>query len=265
MKKILYIIIIIFASACQNSKDWKYSKSIQLGKITPIGFTYFQDNIWISDGDHNQIVKISKTGKVLQEFKGFERPMHISSSANSIFIPEYGSDKIAEFKNQKKTFLEIPDSLDAPAGIWIYEKEIAIADFYNHRILYFDGKKWKSIGRKGKKKGEFFYPTDVQITKDKIFVADAYNNRIQVLNKEGKVLNVIGENEKMNASTGLFVSKKQIFVTDFENNRLLIYNHSGVLEQEIKQNLNKPTDVMLVQNKLFVANYKSKNFIVFEK
>jgi len=33
---------------------------------------------------------------------------------------------------------KIPDSLDAPAGVALYEEEIAIADFYNHRILYFN-------------------------------------------------------------------------------------------------------------------------------
>jgi len=29
--------------------------------------------------------------------------------------------------------------LDALAGVSLWEQEYAIADFYNHRILYFDG------------------------------------------------------------------------------------------------------------------------------
>ena len=39
--------------------------------------------------------------------------------------------------------------------------------------------------KKGNELGELNYPTDIQILKDKIVVADAYNNRIQIFDKQG--------------------------------------------------------------------------------
>ena len=80
-----------------------------------------------------------------------------------------------------KSIVKLPDSLDAPAGVDRYKNEIALADFYHHRVLYFNGNEWITIGKKGNELGELNYPTDIQILKDKIVVADAYNNRIQIL------------------------------------------------------------------------------------
>ncbi len=95
-------------------------------------------------------------------------------------------------------------------------------------------------------------------------MADAYNNRVQVFDKSGTFLKKFGEAEKMNASTGIYVSKEQLFVTDFENNRVLIYDHEGVLQQELSENIEKPTDMILVDGKLYVANYKNNRVNIYD-
>lgn len=265
MQKIIILIVsTIVLSAC-NSKTWKTIETIDLGEVTPIGLTYFQNNLWIADGDNNQIVQFDLEGHLLKNIEGFARPMHLDSDENSLYIPEYGSDNIVRLKEDEKTILTLTDSLDAPAGISIFEDEIAIADFYNHRIVYFNGKNWSSFGKEGKAKGEFHYPTDVQITDDRIYVADAYNNRIQVFDKSGKALQIIGEADKMNAATGIFVSTEQVFTTDFENDRVLIYNLKGSLQQIIQEELNKPTDVLMIDEILYIANYKGKSIVKLRK
>jgi hypothetical protein len=263
MKNLYFIsICLLFFSSCQEvEKEWQLTETIDLGKITPIGFVLQDDKIWIADGDHNQLVELNKKGEILNTFSDFERPMHLDKVGETIYIPEYGSDQIIKFLNGQKTILEIPDSLDAPASISLFNEEIAIADFYNHRILFFNGTEWTSFGKEGKAEGELYYPTDVQILSDKIVVADAYNNRVQFFDKSGKSVQIIGASEKLNAATGVFADEKQIFITDFENDRVLLYHHNGGLIQIIKEGINKPTDIILENNELYIANYKGKNLL----
>ncbi|MCW1952993.1 MAG: hypothetical protein KIH80_002345, partial [Flavobacteriia bacterium] len=177
----------------------------------------------------------------------------------------YGSDTVIGVHplSMKRDVLAVSDSLDAPAAVSFFGKEKAIADFYNHRILYFNGDSWLSFGKEGKDLGDFYYPTDLQITEQFIWVADAYNNRVQVFDKEGQFVKVIGVSQKMNAATGLFVSEDQLFVTDFENHRLLVFYHDGQLAQVLEQDLEKPIDALIVRDSLYVADYKKSQLQLY--
>lgn len=267
MKKIMlsFGILLGLLVACQKTpKTFKYQQNVALDKVSPIGFDYDGKSFWIADGDHNRLVKTDLNGKTLEVQDGFKRPMHLAIDQQKVYVPEYGSDTIQIVENQQKKALELLDSLDAPAGIDVIDKEIAIADFYNHRILYFNGSQWLSFGKEGKKQGELYYPTDVQITSNKIYVADAYNNRVQVFDKQGKSLQTIGFKEGINAATGIFI-EDDIYVTDFENNRILIFDQEGNLLQELKEGLNKPTDLLILNDQLFVCNYKGQSLSIFKR
>ena len=268
MKSYIYLlglILINLTTSCKvETKEWSHVKTIDLGSTTPIGLTAMEGHLWVADGDNNQLVHLDSKGKVLFKEEGFERPMHITSDGESIYVPEYGKDQITIFKGSERTMLKLVDTLDAPAGIHIGGKHIAIADFYNHRILFSNGNDWISFGKEGKSEGEFYYPTDVHIAHQKIYVADAYNNRVQVFDFEGNYLSSIGKEEKINAATGIFVSASQIFITDFENDRVLIFDLEGQLVQQISDGLDKPTDILLDGDLLYIANYKGKNLMTYK-
>lgn len=263
--QIIVLSIVLFLSACSTSNNWKEAKVINLGTTTPIGLTYFNELIWIADGDNNRLISIDKEGEVKDVLENFDRPMHIDSDKEMLYIPEYGSDKITQLKSNNRSILSIKDSLDAPAGISIDNDKIAIADFYNHQVLFYDGINWLRIGKKGKGNGEFHYPTDVQITEHNLYIADAYNHRVQIFDLKGSFLKIIGEQDSMNATTGIFVSQTEIFATDFENNRVLIYDLEGNKMQTISDNLDKPTDVLIVDNELYIANYGNKTLNQYKK
>ena len=71
------------------------------------------------------------------------------------------------------------------------------------------------------------------------------NNRIQVLDLVGNHLQTIGEDQGMNAATGIYTDGSEIYITDFEHDRVLIFDMEGKVVQIIDQGLNKPTDVLL--------------------
>ncbi len=269
MKKyIISISLILVMTSCNigiKETSWQHADTIKLDGINPIGITLNNEGTWLSDGDHNRLVLINKEGVIVRTIDSLERPMHIASTDKEILIPQYGNDQIAIIRGNDYSNLVLNDSLDAPAGVAVYRNEKAIADFYNNRILYSnDSGNYISFGKEGKGEGELYYPTDVHITKEYIWVADAYNNRVQVFDKEGKFKMMIGEDQKMNAATGIFVSNRDVFITDFENSRVLVFTHEGVLKQVLETAIKKPTDVLVKKKKLYITNYRTSELVIYE-
>jgi len=260
---IFFVTAMVLFSACSQPPKWTYERTIKLGDITPLGIIKSGDFLWISDSDNNGVFKIDLDGKIIETYDGFERPMHIDIDEEKVYIPEYGIDTITIIHRQKTSHLLIETELDAPAAVDVKGDNYLIADFYNHRIVYSSEGKDLTFGKKGKAPGEFHYPTDIQFANDLIYVADAYNNRIQVFDKSANFKQIIGENDNMNAATGVYVTNQEIAVTDFENNRVLLYNLTGELSQVIEEHLNKPTDAFISSNKLYVANYKNNSVTIY--
>ena len=261
------LLAIVLVSCKQEPKimEWQLANTMELEGINPIGIAQDAEGIWLSDGDHHRVVHIDDNGEILSRVDSLDRPMHIAAQDGKVYIPQYGNDQIAIRDADKLMPMVVGDSLDAPAGIAIDGNAIAIADFYNHRIVWTaNGTDWSAFGKEGNAHGEFYYPTDVHLTTDKIFVADAYNNRVQVFDRQGNFIITIGEDQKMNAATGLYVEDGSVFVTDFENNRVLVFDTEGNLMQEIKNGIAKPTDILIRNGQLVVANYKDSSLSFYD-
>lgn len=266
MRIITIFTILVSLIACQpEAPKWELDRTIALEGVSPIGMTYLDNHIWIADGDNNRLAHLDKQGKVIDFIEDFDRPMHLSNDGSHLFVPEYGKDQITIISPGKRDTLALEHELDAPAGVDLSGNEIAIADFYSHRILFKNSTgKWLSFGKEGKGDGELYYPTDVDIEADEIFIADAYNNRVQVFDKAGAFLRIIGTEEKMNATTGIYVHEQELFATDFEHDKLHVYNKSGSLIQSI-EGLSKPTDALVISGELYISNYKNKSLSVYRK
>lgn len=259
-----YVLIIFCLVSCA-SEQWTAIDDIDIEGISATGIALDGDNFWLSDTDENRVVQIDKTGKVVSTLEDVIRPMHLVNHQNTLLVPEYMNDTIRTIKDGRMTgFLDILETPDAPAAVDQKGANIIVADFYNHRIIYNKGGQNKTFGKKGKGPGEFHYPTDVQFANNKIYVADAYNHRVQVFDEEGNHLNTIGEAEGMTASTGVFVNDKHVIVTDFENDRLLTYDLDGKLVDIIAEGLYRPTDAIVTGDKLYVVNFKGQFISVYE-
>lgn len=265
MRKVLYIILaaVVLQSCKKKSNRWEFDYQIELDHVKPIGVAILNDTLWISDAEGNRIVQITEIGEILKEEKGFERPMHISSFKNGLAIPEYGKDVITYFENDISKVLESP-ILDAPSGVDFYKGTFGVADFYHHKVHFNNGSTWMSFGEKGKGNGQFHYPTDIHIDDALLYVADAYNHRIQVFDKQGTFIKLMAEDLGINAATGIFSKDKNVFVTDFENHRVLVLGRSGEQQQVLTEYLSNPVDVIVFKKKLYVLNFKSGTISVFK-
>ena len=255
-------------ASCQEKKQtetrWVHTKTIALADVNPIGIAQGHKGIWLSDGDRNRVVLIDTSGVILKTIDSLDRPMHIATEKGILYIPQYGNDEVLRFRESEKEIVSTQDSLDAPAGVAIKGAQIAIADFYNNKVHYTENSSdWITFGKEGKADGDFYYPTDVHLTESNIWVADAYNNRLQVFDKKGNHLKTIGEDQKMNAATGIFVSSTNAYTTDFENDRVLVFDLEGSLKQVLDTDISKPTDLIIINEVLYVTNYKGKSLSLY--
>jgi len=267
IKRLLFFSLLagLFLLVSCATEQWTPIEDIDIEGISASGLTFDGDSFWLSDTEENRVVQIDLTGKVMKTVEGLERPMHLSFKDGELLVPEYMNDTIRKVNNGIISgYLEISDIPDAPAAVDKAGDKIAVADFYNHRVIYSVAGKDMTFGEKGKGLGEFHYPTDVQFENEKIYVADAYNHRVQVFDKEGNYMQTFGEEESMNASTGLFVNDELVVVTDFENDRLLTYDLEGKLIDIIDEGLYRPTDAIITDGKLYVLNFKGQFISVYE-
>lgn len=129
---VLLVLSAILFSSCQSGKSWKFERSISLEDIKPLGIAVENDGLWLSDVAGNRVVKIDLTGRILQQFAGFQRPMHIFFYDSTVYIPEYLTDSIKMIRENKIRSVGMTEKPDAPAGIAVNGDRLAVVDFYNH-------------------------------------------------------------------------------------------------------------------------------------
>ena len=113
--------------------------------------------------------------------------------------------------------------------------EIAVTDYFNHRISVFrsNGTHLRSFGKKGKSNGEFQYPTGIAFDSlGNIVVADNSNHRVQVLDRNGNFLRKFGErgnlDHQLNYPQGLSVNGNgDIIVANSVNQLIKIFSSNG--------------------------------------
>ena len=228
------------ANTCLNSNldvvlkfdsSGKLVKSFGAGMfIFPHGIHVDRDgNIWVTDGQDNvprrargaapdsplppapakvigyQVVKFSPDGKVLMTLgkPGGNQP-GAAAAPDSFFQPN--------------------DVLVAPNG------DIFVAEGHggaNARIVKFtkDGKFIKEFGKRGTAAGEFDQPHALALdSRGRLFVGDRSNNRIQILDQEGKFLE---EWAQFSRPSGIYIDKQDnLYVADSESESVS-RNHDG--------------------------------------
>lgn len=274
-KVILFFIVLNILTSCNESKktktasakkQWELKEIIQLPQeVRPLSIAIEDGEIWLSDPAQNRVLKINRKGELLDSIINLERPMNIELKNGRLYIPEYLTDRVLVIAENSKDSLTLMNQLNAPVSIDVSTSQIAIADFYQHRILLKNKDTELVFGEEGSKKGQFHYPTDVKLYKNQIYVADAYNNRVQVFDSKGVFKVMIGDDSGINVASGLDVTPNTIAVTDQENNRVLIFDLDGNLDQILTEKINYPTDIFLTQNELWVANFKTNELTIFQK
>ena len=158
------------------------------------------DNIYVTDRGRHCLVKLNKAGEVLKT------------------VGTRGSDH-GEFND--------------PRGVAVIGDRVFVCDSDNHRLQVFTKERLefvKTIGSRGKGDEQFNTPIDITLDElGNMYVCDLGNNRVKLLNKQGKFQ--LSFNKKANGQLsrpiGVCVVDQFVYVVEFGGDCVSVFSRDG--------------------------------------
>lgn len=222
----------------------------------PNGIAVTDEWVFVADSRNHRIQVFTRAGEFVAQWPVPDegRPMNIDVAAGRLYAADYWNDVIRVYALDTGELLRsiggpgsAPGQLNSPGGVAVGpDGHLFVADFFNQRVqeLEPDGafvRQWGTTGEKGYFfAGGFNYPIDVAVAGDgTLFVADGFNDRIQVFGPDGAFLrkwggpfaiNIKGDRFgwfRIPTSVTLGPDEQTVFVADQENNRVQKFTRDG--------------------------------------
>ena len=196
-----------------------------------------QAMVWVFDEQTKKVTYLGTSGQ-----GALKSPIGIAVDARGvIFVSDVTLKRVYGFDQKGKLVTAIGkgDELPRPAGLAIdpATNRLYVSDTKLHKIRVYDantGAFVKEIGDRGTEDGKFNFPTNLFIRRDKLYVGDTGNFRVQILDLEGKFLKKIGQlGDRLGdlaRPKGIGVdSDGHIYVVDAAFDNFQIFNEEGKL------------------------------------
>jgi hypothetical protein len=249
------------------SGSWHYIRSFPLHNVDPISITGDANHLFISSGLRTEVHKYNYDGGLVEQIKNIRKPKYLNILNTGVFVVAESEAHVASRVAGQEDIRTIPtnEHLNIPFGVSVEANFIAITDLDQQKVYFNAAGAIRSFGSKGTKAGQFEGPTDIQIKNKMIYVADSRNGRVQVFDSLARHIRTIGQRDTIRSVGGLYITADEIAVTDYTGNRLLIYDLNGKLKQDLRDQLDTPSDVFIRGRELFVVNYSSNTVTVFDR
>ncbi|MFQ5773640.1 MAG: 6-bladed beta-propeller [Kiloniellaceae bacterium] len=168
------------------------------GLRRPTGLAYDAgaNRLYVADTLAHRIVVFDDGGEKLFSFgrrgtgrKEFNYPTHISVSADRLYVNDTMNFRLqvfdldGAFRASFGTHGDGSGDLAQPKGVAVdAEGDVYLVDALFNRVQIFDsnGRFLLAFGAEGTNVGSFWLPSGMFIARDRIYVADSYNRRVQV-------------------------------------------------------------------------------------
>ena len=192
--------------------------------IRPMAITETSDNIlFVADpgvkGVHRYNIKDKSYSLIrLKNNKILPSPVGLAVDLDdNVYVVDSELAQLFKIEKNKDVAISVTlnEPLSQPTSVAIDSdtNSLYITDTASHQIKHFSlaGKLISTIGKRGKAKGEFNYPTMIwRDNRGQIYVTDSLNFRIQIFNREGEFIRYFG---KLGSGTG-FLSRPKGVATD---------------------------------------------------
>jgi DNA-binding beta-propeller fold protein YncE len=226
-------------------------------------------NVLVADTDNGRIEKFSPNGTFVTIVGQFEAPNGIAiDRAGNIYVAEIGSKHdVQKLGPDGKFIAEWAPGLYGPRRIAIGpDDSVYVVDSGRNRIVKFspDGQVLASWGSEGSGDGQFrgLSSVAVDLTTNKVYVADPLNRRIQVFNSAGGFLTKwpVPEWGQPHGFEDLAVDSKmgRLYASSANMNTVLMFDLNGTrigsLTPKHPDILEGPSALALANRKLYVLN-----------
>jgi len=265
MRNLFFLILLVLLAACTgtpaNVQVWGGlgDKAGQFNEPFDVAVDQ-QGFVYVTDVRNRRVQKFTADGGFVLDFGQalFEKPGGIGIGPDgSVWVTDYDLDRIFHFDSNGRLIAawgeagDKPGAFESPVDVAVNAAGLVyVVDQYHHRIQQFfpDGRFIRTWGKEGKvnivrsalnflisddREGEFYYPSRIAIgLDDRVYVSDAYNNRVQVFDADGRFLRSIGGmglwGGRFRVASGLAVGADgSLFAADFYNNRIQHFDHEG--------------------------------------
>ena len=158
----------------------------------------------------------------------------INPENNSIYICDGYSNRVQVYSKSFEFVFQFNDKMKSPICICIKQNKVYVTQFDSHCLNVYstEGKYLRSVGIKGKKKLEFDTPRglDISTDRDRIYIAEFNNDRVQCLNLNLKFNSFI---EAIYGASDVKLTSNEIVVLSLRNPCVSLYTYSHQLIREM--------------------------------
>lgn len=194
-----------------------------------------------------------------------------------IYVTDSERREVIVYDEERDVKFVIKDYFQRPTGISIYSNKLYVVDTALNEILVFDlnGRLLFRFGKRGIKTGEFNFPVFLAAA-DHLYLADAMNFRIQVLDGSGSVINAFGE---VGNVQGRFANPKgvavdsdgHIYVADALFDAFQIFDRTGKLLLVVGRSGQRQGEFLMPagiwidkENRVYVVDSLNRRIQVFQ-
>jgi sugar lactone lactonase YvrE len=220
----------------------------------PVGLSFDNDgNLFVADSGNNRIQIFTPNGEFLEAFgtqvvdpdnlenDEFFSPRDVAINSNGeIYVADTFNLRIQRFTSTweyistiKIEDVDISDDYLRPFGIAIDKNDQLIITGHDKVFICdADGGVIEEFGGFGRNAGEFYNALGVAVDDHGvIYVADNTNDRIQMFDMDGNLLNVVGVKQMapsyFNFPNGITIVDDYVYVADGSNSRIQKFNQDG--------------------------------------
>ncbi len=178
---------------------------------------------------------------------GFERNIKLACDkayrlqGGNVLCLDAENDRVATYRGSGRLMQTFSGEFSQLRAASVDDQDVVILDDEKIKIYKLDGRMRFEAGASGEADGQFDSPRDVFLARDRIYVADTGNRRIQVFSRDGIFLNKIANRE--DDETALFsspsrvaVNNSNLFVMDEDVRQVLVFSLEGHLQYRIGRN-----------------------------
>ena len=226
-------------------------------------------------------------GKPVNIISGLNKPFGVVITKNEeIVVAERDANRIAILNKEGKKMKSFgtkgtkEGQFTYPRGVAIsHDGHILVTDEHRLQKLTFEGDCVKSVGSSKTGNGPLQFNVSMGITvhptTGQIFIADAYNHRIQVLNKDLTYSHSFGKNgsspEQFNYAYDVtFDNEGYLYVADSNNHCIKKFTSTGQYISKFSSHgsnpgqIKHPTSIIIDNNLLYVSEWGNNRISIFD-